>query len=476
MNQPRLAVVGRRMALVLLAALMLAGCSVLPYRPYMGARHDSRDCLSPAQADPDRVTPERHPGYTLHFVEFDDQGWAFPDGEPAGDGDAVPSRQIDCVMADLRQRLEVEQRQVVSFVYVHGWKHSAAKDDTDVAKFRALLASRAEKFPGREVVGIYVGWQGNTVDLWGLRNLTFWSRKNAAHHVAEGRVRELFSRIRGLRAYWNGPQGGASDGGIHGCNWEVGEHDRCRLRTVLIGHSFGGLVLYNSAAPYLLEMLSVDRDLPEGSRRERAREQRARGIADLIVLLNPAFEGSRYEPVFEASRHYRAADDEPPILVMLTSTADWATKNAFPIARWFNSVFQYPSSSDAQSEAMRRTPGHTARYLTHKLCLGDTECADRPGPGGEGLVADSPELHWGDGRRFCGGLLLRAYASPDRPFRPIVWNVRTHAEVIPDHNEITRPIVLRFVEQVYGDVTGLPGDVCGEDYEPIVQAAEPGTP
>lgn len=474
----RLAVLPGRLAALLVAVaalLSVAGCSVLPFRPYMNAQHDSSNCSSPSGADPDRVTPERHPRFTLHFVEFDDQGWSFPDGEPAGDQSAVPSRQIDCVMTDLRRRLEGDGKQVLSFVYVHGWKHSADKDDPDVEKFRALLRSRAALFPDREIVGVYVGWQGNTVDLWGVRNLTFWSRKNAAHHVAEGRVRELFSRIRGLRAYWNGPQGGDE----HGCGWEPGETDRCRLRTILIGHSFGGLVLYNSAAPYLLEMLSVDRDLPSGAARERARAQRARGIADLIVLLNPAFEGSRYEPVFEASRHYRAAPDEPPILVMLTSTADWATKNAFPVARWFNSIFQYPSSSDAQSVAMRRTPGHIERYLTHKLCLGDTECADRPPAAddpGQRPVADSPSLRWGEGRYFCGGLLLREYASPDRPFRPIVWNVRTHDEVIPDHNEITRPVVFRFVEQVYNDVTGQSTDVCDDAYQPVVQAGAAAAP
>jgi hypothetical protein len=436
-----------------LAACALSGCSVLPYRPYMQPAQPGPGCASATGTDALHSTPEVpvDKSYTLHFVEFDDQGWAFPDHAEPDTGAGTPSRQIDCAIADLRHKLERGGTNVLSFVYVHGWKHSAANEDRDVRRFRALLKSRAGLFPGRDVVGIYVGWQGNTVDLWGLNNLTFWGRKNAAQHVAEGRVRELFSRIRGLRAYWNGPLKASE----HDCDWQPSGADRCRLRTIMIGHSFGGLILFNSAAPYLLEMLSIERDLPDGEKRPRA--ARARGIADLIVLLNPAFEGSRYEPVFEASRHYPADANEAPLLVMLTSTADQATKNAFPVARWFNSIFQYPASSSEQSTAMRRTPGHTERYLTHKLCVGDKECADAAGPG----------LKWGTSRRYCGGLVLRAYDAPARPFRPIVWNVRTHAEVIPDHSEIDGPHVFRFIEQVYNDVTGLSSGVCDDDYEPI---------
>ena len=69
--------------------------------------------------------------YTLHFVEFDAQGWAFPDTPEAG-GEGAPSRQIDCAIADLVRKLSPADPQepstgkdasVLSFVYVHGRKH-----------------------------------------------------------------------------------------------------------------------------------------------------------------------------------------------------------------------------------------------------------------------------------------------------------------------------------------------------------------
>ena len=166
---------------------LIGGCAVQPHRPYIQNAESGAACASTLAADKQRTTPEvpDDKSYTLHFVEFDDQGWAFPDGT---DDTGTPSRQIDCAIADLRHKLEAGDKNVLSFVYVHGWKHSADNDDRDVKRFRKLLMSRAAYFPDRHVVGIFVGWGGKTVDTWGLNNLTFWGRKNAAHHVADGRV------------------------------------------------------------------------------------------------------------------------------------------------------------------------------------------------------------------------------------------------------------------------------------------------
>lgn len=447
-----------------MAWMVLSGCVVSPQRPYVQSRAASAVCEAKRTVEPSKRTPESpvDNSYTLHFVEFDDQGWLFPDGADPVHPEGTPSKQIDCAVADLAGQLSAGQ-QVLSFVYVHGWKHSADHDDPDVKRFRELLGSRAKLFPGRQIVGIYVGWQGRTIDLPLLKELTFWGRKNAANHVAEGRVRELFSRIKGLRDYWNGPREGLNR--TQDCDWEPTGEDKCSLRTIMIGHSFGGLILYNSAAPYLLEMLSATRDIPAGL--EPAKARRARGIADLIVLLNPAFEGSRYESLYQASQHYQPSGREPPILVMITSTADLATKNAFPVARWFNSIFQYPSSSDDESEAMRRTPGHTDRYLTHDLCVENADCrAIDPEAGSE---TGKP---WSGSRRFCGGLILRRFSSAPFGDKSIVWNVRTNGEIIRNHSDIVGKYVFRFVEQVYGDVAGTSNTACLDSYRSPSSDAE----
>jgi hypothetical protein len=444
---------------------VLAGCSVMPERPYMHAPHAAAHCKTTVPADAVRITPEApaDQAYTLHFIEFDDQGWLFPDGTDTDHPEGKPTRQIDCAIADIAGKLKPQpgqpQPQVLSFVYVHGWKHSADTDDRDVKRFRKLLQTRAALFPGRKIVGIYVGWQGKTMDLPVAKELTFWGRKNAASHVADGRLRELFSRIKGLRDHWNGPAAGVNR--TEDCDWTPSAKDQCALRTIMIGHSFGGLILYSSVAPYVLETLSATRDIPPAP--ERAKSKRARGIADLIVLLNPAFEGGRYEPVFAASQHYAPVGAEPPLLVLLTSTADWATKNAFPIARWFNSIFQYPASSDRESQAMRRTPGHIDHYLTHELCLQGKPC-DGANPEAE------PASRWQDPRRLCGGLVLGRYPRAASGDRSIVWNIRTHKDIIADHDAIDGEAVFSFVQQLYGRVDGTGAGSC-KDAEDLIPAS-----
>lgn len=63
-----------------------------------------------------------------------------------------------------------------------------------------------------------------------------------------------------------------------------------------------------------------------------------RGIADLILLLTPAFEATRYDAVCNAARRYRNPRYRPPLLVSVTSDADMATGMAFPVARVINSL------------------------------------------------------------------------------------------------------------------------------------------
>lgn len=435
-----------------------AGCAVVPNRPYVSGIAADGACRQPPA--PERrilSTPELSaaPAYVLHFLEFDDQGWLYADagGEPGW----RPESQIDCAIADLSQRIAA-WREVRAFVYVHGWHHSSADDDHDLQKFRQLLALEAAR-SRREVIGFYIAWNANTWDLPGLRDATFWGRKNAAHHVAEGSVREFFARIKALRNYWNRPNTErARNCGKPG---DDSKGQGCPLRTVMIGHSFGGWILYASVEPYLLETLAGSSDLPgDATLPVTARE---RGIADLVLLLNPAFEASRYDPVFRAARRYHPAQYEPPLLVSLTSIADQATGSAFPIARFFNSALQYPATSDEESEAIKKTHGHIDRYLTHELYFDPAAARDDCAP--DAAMKDffssatrdgnlALPAHWR--RQFCGGLTLASLAAPGADPYGIVWNIRTFANVIADHNDIANERVKNFVTQLYGDVGGSP--------------------
>lgn len=442
----------QRVFLLALVVSFLNGCAQSAKRPYLAGPAGVPECNNaPADAPRRSITPESsvEPRYVLHYLEFDDQGWSYADGEKAG-GRWSPGHQVDCAIKDLVERLKGDNKRVRMFVYVHGWHHSADAGDRDVKAFKILLAEQARQ-TRREVIGFYVGWNGNTLDVPVLRNLTFWGRKNAAHHVAEGSVREFFSRVKALRDHYNRPNRSARCGKRD----DVDDPRGCPIQTLMLGHSFGAWVMYSATAPYILETLAGDSDLPCDERRKRPSTARERGIADMIVLLNPAFEASRYEPIHRAAKRYLPGFYEPPLLVSITSTADAATKTAFPIARWFNSIFQYPSASDEESAAMRRTPGHIDRYITHELTMEPSAT-----PCDEELMRkdffilreDHFQLTAPWTRRLCSGLKVTSLANPDTHPYSIVWNVRTFENIIANHNDITGKPLIQFVTALFGDV------------------------
>lgn len=452
---------------------LLSGCAERPRRPHVSMIvSDLTGCRSTLPAGEPRrsspITADKPPPYRLHFLEFDDQGWPYqkPDATPGMDD------QVDCAISDLAQTLR-NDKDVLAFVYVHGWKHSADEEDSDLQKFKELLAEQARKVQGRrQVIGFYIGWNGKTLDVPFAENLTFWARKNAAHHVSEGSIREFFSRMKALRDAYN-RTGGRREDPVQAsdCGKPDGDFLKhpCPLRTVMIGHSFGALVLYAATAPYILETLASisQRDV----KRQVPRTWRERGIADLVVLLNPAFQGSMYEPMFRAVRRYTHETYAPPLLVSVTSTADWATRYAFPAGRLFNTMLQYPATTSEESEAMRSTHGHIDRYITHELVRGsaggpNANVVACGGPSGAtpssvrrqffaGFTKDDV-LHlkpeWS--RPMCDGLVLRQLKSSG-PY-DLVWNVRTDKSIVAHHNDITQPALISFIEQIYDEVSSAP--------------------
>ncbi|ODV44226.1 hypothetical protein AWV79_10335 [Cupriavidus sp. UYMMa02A] len=261
-------------------------------------------------------------------------------------------------------------------------------------EFRALLeaASAEERDRAgpagkpRKVVGVYVAWRGKSWSVSDpLLSLTFWARKEAARRVSIGTPRELFARLRSLRTHYNDAQsGGALQTGA--ASEKAGA--RPRIRTLMIGHSFGGLILYAAMSGSLIESLAAQRDLDGGT-------ELADRPADMILLINPAFEASRYEALYRVSLRYKPTRFQPPLLVSVTSIKDWATGIAFPIGRSVNTLFERETTSE-QGTAMKKTPGHIDHYLTHRLYAhapGDVPARTTP------CLATAPVVQDGGQRR-----------------------------------------------------------------------------
>ncbi|HEY4926725.1 MAG TPA: hypothetical protein VII20_20125 [Roseiarcus sp.] len=266
----------------------------------------------------------------LAIVEFDDQGRCYD------------RRQMEALAGWIDG---VADRDVIIVVFVHGWKHDARSDDTNLASFREVLAQAvaheaAEAGAGaRPVLGVFVGWRGvsfyDRPDI--LDNLTFWDRQGAGRRVAVGSVRELFGRFRHYRNRRK-DAGGAP-------------------LLVIVGHSFGGMIVYSALAQSLIEAATAP---------ARAVSPR---FADLVLLVNPAVEAARYLPIYDlvqSRMSQQMGTDQPPVFVCATAANDWATGLAFPIGNALSLVTE-SCRGWQERQAMINTIGHLKWMKTHDL-------------------------------------------------------------------------------------------------------------
>ena len=506
---------------LLLAAICLAGCAPLqPWRVVEpAAAYDPAGPCNPsppgtAGNDAGGRVPEPcanrmredAQSYRLYFTEFDDQGWPFP---------GAAGRQAKVLFRDLEALLDQEPESKLSVVvFVHGWKHSAASDDNNVRAFRHLLVSlkQVEDLKGlacqRKVVGLYVGWRGSGLSLGDpIENLTFYSRKSAAQKVAQGSVRLVFSKLRALQdsanAEWNrkvqaelatrlqataaarpAAQVASVEGAKGASALPPQPPDTCqrRMRLSIAGHSFGGLIVYTALAQSLIKDLMELRqaeDAAAGSGTSRPPLSRE---GDLVVVINPAIEATRYDPL------HRAANDEPPLphyhaplFIAITSSDDQATGRAFPAGRQLDTLFERypPDAKEAEKSANLHAFGQADAYLSHDLepvapqdeaasaCAAWRQLAlplaDRVAI--EKRVGDAFERRLAaagyDGgaagvfpRLFCSvgtiRLTPRVAAGSSGPNTPI-WNVRTRDPIVKSHGDITNPMLIDVLRQLYMD-------------------------
>ena len=517
----------RLLAPGLALALAAAGCAPLrPYRTEPGPASTRPPTCNPTPGDPShsdnpggdvpddckKQVREDAAGYSLHFTEFDDQGWPYP-AEPAVRY-GVAGKQSELFFDHLRGLLGDKDARLSVVVFVHGWKHDADGDDGNVRAFRRLLASLDElerQTPcGRTVVGLYVGWRGSGLGLPDpFENLSFYSRKNAAQKVAQGNVRVVFSKLRAL-------QDAANAGWIAQVKSTVAERrkalaaqslrgagplpagaapppepvDTCerRMRLTIAGHSFGGLIVYTALSQALIKDVVELRQAEEVAAVDGRPRPPLEREGDLVVVINPAIEATRYDPLHRAATEARLPHWHPPLFVAVTSTDDQATRRFFPLGRALSTLWErYPEGSKAaEKDANLHAFGQSDAYLSHDLvALPDGAPAAGP-PVCAGWQAAAPSerlriereaaagfeaaLAAADGdanapgvfpRWFCSAGLLklvprgRDAGAPSPPdYNAPLWNIRTQSPVIESHGDITNPRLLDLLRQLYLDGDG----------------------
>lgn len=413
-------------------AFTVSSCAHVQYRT------DDKPCvletpLTPANCsssaleeyrDPDGVEPDT--SYSLGFIEFDDQGLLFE------------REQMKAVLDAVRDKLALKELLIV--VFMHGWKHNAAPENDNIEEFRRLLMglgraeSRIRGGRSRDVMGIYLGWRGQSIDWPVLKHLTFWDRKNTAHKVGRGSVTEVLARLERIK-----------------------QLQRNNTTLTIVGHSFGGAAIYDAVS----QVLEARFAHTVGAQKTQTG---IKGFGDLVVLINPAFEALQFATLSDMSTEYAPyRKSQLPLLAVLTSENDKATKYAFPIGRWFSTLFEKErgtarcnaitgETEEIDEKAANVTAiGHFDPYETHVLRAPRAQAQALK----HRMGVQSPNFlkigaQWrrdrpGSKITFTRSILKR---SPKSAGRNPYLVVRVDKKLIEHHNDILDDRVVDFVRQL----------------------------
>ena len=355
--------------LLLLTCLLPASCttryqvrgteSILP--PITAAElGGTSDRNRTVQISMEHQSIEKYQDFSIGIIEISDEG-------------AVNRKQRDEVIDWIEG--ETNGKPGLLVIFAHGWHHGARTCDRDLCCFRSVLAElkKSGAGGGGPVIGLYLGWRGESLPYRGWNVATIWDRKRVAERIGRTTVKETLLEIE--ERVWK---------------------DNDDLVMVTVGHSLGGAMVYQAVKGRLTGNIS-DIELgkvrsyrivrTEESRVEaldRGQKARRAGFGELVVLVNPAIEASEYQ-IFDndlkdkrfagASRKELVThlqpydkqldypDSQMPLLMTLASEADTAVGQIFPIARSIQAVV----NPRLFGRRYRTGLGHYAPQITHRL-------------------------------------------------------------------------------------------------------------
>jgi hypothetical protein len=387
------------------AAAMAAASGAVPACARSHTLFEAAPTPAPAEA---KASGPRPALYELSVVEFDDQG-------------LFRSRdQLDHVLQTVQQH----PGDVDIVMFIHGWHHSAAANDPNLLSFQTLLHNLAARNPTRHVVGVYVGWRGDSLTLPPyLEDITFWDRKSTSIEVGRGAVYELIERLR-----------------LQGRRMKD-------TRLITIGHSFG------ASAMLSITKNEVYRDLIQD--RAEVRADGAKPLEPLTILINPAIEALHFLPLYELPEETARIDagkyarPRAPRIAVFMSEADSATKFFFRVGRVVSTAFESHNPvvrlnrrgepvSFSEFQMDTQALGHYAPFVTHTLSVLTpdtriTQCDSNPSSWLDHLVDANMAEGWQARFKVSDTTLSHQRNSP--AFSP-VWVVKVAQNIIGNHNDI----------------------------------------
>ncbi len=291
-----------RIATTLLALSFLAACT-----PNKQLRTEFVDtnCLW-GETDCRNSAIEHYLEYDLSFIEFTERGNLY---------DRSSSQRV---LRHIQAQTQTDEGAAV-FVFVHGWKHNAKHDDSNVVQFRKFLSRAAENdvVGKRKVIGLYLGWRGAYSNVPFLKETTYWSRKSVAEEIGAGGATEIFAKLHQILVAQDDSQNQAL----------------YKNSYVIIGHSFGGAIVLSALHDVLLNnLIAADTSLSETPQQCN----KIKRFADALILLNPAIEANKVILLKEAAARCVFGKDQAPLMHVLSSDGDTATRIFFPMGEYTN--------------------------------------------------------------------------------------------------------------------------------------------
>ena len=265
------------------------------------------------------------------WLEFNDQGTAW---------------SLDQKLAILNQIAEFrkEQHPLYIVIFVHGWHHNADDSESscdpdrakrDAVKFNYFMARQADQLRrlmeqrgSREmakVLGIFVGWRGDSITTPGLSYLTIGNRAAAADRLASDRsAKSLFAMLKEVNL-------AMLDADPNG-------------QMLVVGHSLGGRVL----SRMLIDDIVGGVPQPLGKNTQ-------------IVALEAAVGADCFDRALGPKASPRPRADKPTF-ISISSEHDTAIRRIYPPG----STFLIDDCS-TESKARGVTIGSHDNYLTHTL-------------------------------------------------------------------------------------------------------------
>jgi pimeloyl-ACP methyl ester carboxylesterase len=286
---------------------------------------------------------ESYTEFDLSIVEFDDQGKFW-------------DKKHQLVVLDkLVEDPAARQNGAIILVFVHGWQENTDVLNPTVGCFRQILYQwylDERQDTRRRIIGVYVGWRGKSQRLPLLKSLTFWTRKKVAHKIGRGDMDELLVHLGDLKHQLMNLETPAKRRGT---------------RLVVIGHSFGGAIVF-SALDNILKKSTLESVVPLEKGETNKVGVISTGTTDLVVLLNPAFETLLYSGLAEATTNCTEFNNaQTTVLMTIGAQNDTATGVAFPIGQFFPTLLQNFKPHSDERRMNKTALGHYTPYFDYQL-------------------------------------------------------------------------------------------------------------